>query len=91
MDYRVFNMLSGEDDHSTEAHVFARAYRWAWRSTYGTAPTGRHEMTELGLAMDFGPAQACDGASHANAAATARCIEPASAPIDLPPGGRHVD
>jgi hypothetical protein len=89
MDYRVFNMSSGEDEDSTEAHVFVRAYRWAWRGIYGSDPAGRHEIPALELAMDFGPAQAREGASHANAAPTARCVEPTSAPMDLPPEGRH--
>ena len=31
MDYRIFSMSTGEEDNSTEAHVFARAYRGAWR------------------------------------------------------------
>jgi len=84
MDYRVFSMTSGEDENSTEAHVFARAYRWAWRSVHGSEPAGRHEVAGLGLIFDFGaraPAQI--------GSPTARCIEPASTAVDVPPGGRH--
>ena len=54
MDYRVFSMSSGEDEDSTEAHVFARAYRAAWRSLYGSEPMGRHQVATLGLIFDFG-------------------------------------
>ena len=91
MDYRVFSMSSGEDDDSAQAHVFARAYRWAWCSIYGADPTGRHDIPELGLAMEFGQVRVPEGASHANAASTARSIESASPATDLPPGGRHDD
>ena len=90
MDYRVFSMSSGEDENSTEAHVFARAYRGAWRSIHGCEPAGRHEVAALELVMDYGartPARA--GTSQAAAAPTARCAEPASAAVDIPPGGRH--
>lgn len=90
MDYRVFSMSSGEDEDSTEAHVFARAYRAAWRSIYGSEPTGRHHVAALELVMDFGArTQARVGASHAGAVPTARCVEPASAAADVPPGARH--
>jgi hypothetical protein len=89
MDYRVFSMSSGEDDDSTEAHVFARAYRWAWRSIHGSEPVGRHEVAGLELIVDFGaPALARVGTAHAGAAPTAPCVEPASAAVDVPPGGR---
>ena len=54
MVYRVFSMSSGEDENSTEAHVFARAYRGAWRSIHGCEPAGRHEVAALELVMDFG-------------------------------------
>jgi len=37
MDYRVFRMSSGEEENSTEAHVFARAT--ARRGASSTAPT----------------------------------------------------
>ncbi len=90
MDYRVFSMSSGEDENSTEAHVFARAYRGAWRSIHGCEPTGRHEVAALELVMDFGArAPTRVGTSHAGAAPTARCVESASAAVDVPPGGRH--
>jgi hypothetical protein len=90
MDYRVFSMSSGEDENSTEAHVFARAYRGAWRSLYGSEPAGRHQVAALGLIFDFGArAPARVGNSHAGAAPTARCAEPASAAVDVPPGGRY--
>jgi len=54
MDYRVFSMSNGEEDNSTEAHVFARAYRAAWRSIHGSEPAGRHHVTGVGLVFDFG-------------------------------------
>ncbi|HEY5809441.1 MAG TPA: hypothetical protein VIT67_15815 [Povalibacter sp.] len=55
MDYRIFSMSTGEEENSTEAHVFARAYRGAWRSIHGTDPIGRHHLTGVGLVFDFGP------------------------------------
>ena len=54
MDYRVFSESSGEDESSIEAHVLARAYRAVWRCTYGTEPTGRHQIGRLQLVIDFG-------------------------------------
>ena len=54
MDYRVFSASSGEEDSSTEAHVFARAYRTAWRSAYASDPVGRHRVDGLELIIDFG-------------------------------------
>jgi hypothetical protein len=90
MDYRIFSMSSGEDDDRTEAHVFARAYHWAWRCIHGCDPAGRHQVAALELVMDFGeraPKQA--GTSHADAGPAAPRVEPASAALDVPPGGRH--
>lgn len=81
MDYRVINLSSGEDEDSTQAHVFARAYREAWRAIYGSEPAGRHQVAVLGFVVDFGgrtPARS--GTAHANAAPAAG---------DVPPGGRH--
>ena len=90
MDYRVFSMSSGEDENSTEAHVFARAYRGAWRSIHGCEPAGRHEVPALELVMDYGArAPARLGTSQAGTAPTTRCAEPTSAAVDVPPGGRH--
>ena len=81
MDYRVINILSGEDEDSTEAHVFARAYRGAWRAIYGSEPAGRHQVTALGFVMDFsGRTPARSSTLHAGTAAAAE---------DVPPGGRH--
>ncbi|MFL6579443.1 MAG: hypothetical protein ACJ8G2_01770 [Burkholderiales bacterium] len=54
MDYRVYSMSTGEEDNSTEAHVFARAYRGAWRSIHGSEPVGRHHLSGVGLVFDFG-------------------------------------
>jgi hypothetical protein len=81
MDYRVINISNGEDEDSTEAHVFARAYRGAWRAIYGSEPVGRHQVAALGFVVDFGgrtPARS--GTAHADTAAAAE---------DVPPGGRH--
>ena len=81
MDYRVINISSGEDEDSTEAHVFARAYRGAWRAIYGSEPAGRHQVPALAFVMDFGArAPARVGTAHADAAPAAG---------DVPPGGRH--
>jgi hypothetical protein len=54
MNYRVLNESSGEGESSIEAHVLARAYRAVWRCTYGTEPTGRHQIAGLQLIIDFG-------------------------------------
>lgn len=90
MDYRIFSMSSGENDDSTEAHVFARAYRWAWRSVHGCEPAGRHQVAGLELVIDFGEsAPKRIGTSPAHAAPTAPCVEPASAAVGVPPEGRH--
>ena len=90
MEYRVFSMSSGEDDDSTEAHVFARAYRWAWRSVHGREPAGRHQVDALELVMDFGePVPARAGTLYAGPAPTVSRIEPASTALDLPPEGQH--
>ena len=80
MDYRIFSMSSGEEEGSTEAHVFARAYREAWRAIYGSEPAGRHQVAVLGFVVDFGgrtPARV--GTAHADTAPAAG---------DLPPGER---
>ena len=90
MDYQVFRMSNGEGENSTEAHVFARAYREAWRFIHGSEPAGRHLVAALKLILDFGarnPARV--HTSYADTAPTARCAEPASAAVDVPPGGRH--
>jgi hypothetical protein len=55
MDYRIFSMSTGEEESSTEAHVFARAYRGAWRAIHGTEPIGRHQLPGVGLVFEFGP------------------------------------
>jgi hypothetical protein len=90
MDYRVFSMSSGEDEGSTEAHVFARAYRGVWRAIHGAEPAGRHEVAALEIAMDFGaPAPARVGNAYADAAPTSRRAEPACTAMDVTPGGRH--
>ena len=86
MDYRVFRISNGEEENSTEAHVFARAYREAWRSIHGCEPGGRHLVAALKLILDFGPRDpARVRASHADAAPTARGAEPACATVDIPP------
>ncbi len=91
MDYRIFSMSSGEDENSTEAHVFARAYRGVWRAIYGSEPAGRHQVAALGFVVDFGVrAPARVGYIHTQAAApTARRAAPASAAEDVPTRGRH--
>ena len=54
MDYRIYNVSSGELENSAEAHVLARAYRAAWRATHGVEPAGAHEIRTLGFVMHFG-------------------------------------
>ena len=91
MDYRVFSASSGEEDNSTEAHVFARAYRAAWRSAYAAEPAGRHQVAGLELVIDFGghPA-ACAGIARAvKAPRTLPGSDPASAPVNVPTGDHH--
>jgi hypothetical protein len=90
MGYRIFNMSSGEEETSTEVHVFARAYRAAWRSIYATEPAGRHQVAALALDIDFGRrALVSMGTANASTAPTTRCAEPAFIPVNIPPGGRH--
>ena len=90
MDYRVFSMSSGELENSTEAHVFARAYRGAWRCIHGSEPAGRHEVAALELAMDFGErAPSRVVTSRAGTTLTARCVDPAASAVDVSPGERH--
>jgi hypothetical protein len=81
MDYRVINLSSGEDEDSTEAHVFARAYREAWRAIYGSEPAGRHQVAALGFVVHFaGRTPARVGTAQADTAPAAE---------DVPPGERH--
>jgi hypothetical protein len=90
MDYQVFNLSSGEEEQGTVAHVFARAYEWAWRSIYGHEPTGRHQVTELQLVMIFGkPRAGRAGPSRVRVDLGARPVEPASAAADGAPGDQH--
>ena len=90
MDYRVYSALSGEEDSSTEAHVFARAYRAAWRSAYATEPTGRHKVEGLELVIDFGRrALARSGNPEVAWAPTTRCAERSAPPDDVLPGERN--
>ncbi len=93
MDYRIFNISSGEDESSVEAHVLVRAYRAVWRCTYGAEPTGRHQVAGLELVMDFGgPAEAPVGNRYAGPASTVQCVEPTStAAVVLPEGDMTAD
>jgi len=54
MDYRIYNVASGEYENSAEAHVLARAYRAAWRATHGCEPRGPHQIERLGFVMHYG-------------------------------------
>jgi len=86
MDYRIFRMSTGEEESSTEAHVFARAYRAVWRATHRSEPAGWHQVAALELVLDFGePAVARIGASHVCAASVARRAETIAAGVDVPP------
>jgi len=90
MDYQVFNMASGEEEFGTVPHVFARAYQWAWRSIYGSEPTGRHPVTQLQLVMVFGkPDAGRAGPIRVDVAPAARPVVPASAAVDGTPGDQH--
>ena len=93
MDYRVFSASSGEEDSSTEAHVFARAYRTAWRSAYASDPVGRHRVDGLELIIDFGgnPA-AFDGTAQAHAgqrSSLAPDAAPTAASANVTTGDHH--
>jgi hypothetical protein len=93
MDYRVFSASSGEEDSSTEAHVFARAYRAAWRSAYACDPVGRHRVDGLELIIDFGgdPA-ALDGTVQPHAGQQSRpALDPAPTvdSANVPTGDHH--
>ena len=37
-----------------ELHVLARAYSAAWIALHSEPPKGRHRLTDLGIAIDFG-------------------------------------
>lgn len=54
MNYWIFNMSSGEDETSAEAHVLARAYRAAWRAKFGAEPEGSHQFPALGFVVHYG-------------------------------------
>ena len=70
MDYRIYNVSSGEYENSAEAHVLARAYRAAWRAAHGLEPRGGHEIARLGLLLHFGGwAPAWADVSHEGAGA----------------------
>lgn len=94
MDYRVFSASSGEEDSTTEGHVFARAYRAAWRSAYASDPVGRHRVDGLELVIDFGGCSAkTDGTAPASEGGR---MSPASDLADIPasanvPTGDHHD
>jgi hypothetical protein len=93
MDYRVFGASSGEEDSSTEAHVFARAYRAAWRSAYASDPVGRHRVDGLELIIDFGgdPA-ALGGVAQAHAgqrSSPAPDPAPNAVSANVPKGDHH--
>jgi hypothetical protein len=91
MDYRVFSASTGEEDNSTEAHVFARAYRAAWRTAYASEPAGRHQVEGLEIVIDFGGHPvARAGIAHAGKAPrTWTGSDPASAPVNVPTGDHH--
>jgi hypothetical protein len=90
MDYQIFNMSSGEEELGTVPHVFARAYQWAWRSLYGSDPTGRHTVTQLQLVMVFDkPDVGRVGPLRVRVTPAARTVEPASAAADGAPGDQH--
>lgn len=91
MDYRVFSALSGEEDNSTEAHVFARAYRAAWRCAYACEPEGRHRVAGLELVIDFGghPGPS-DGTAQADKGQrSSSASDPAPTPVTDPTGDHH--
>ena len=56
MNYLLFRLREIEAIDSLEAHVLARAYESAWRAFHRCAPVGRHLIGNLGLVVDFGPA-----------------------------------
>ena len=77
MGYRIFSISSGEFLSGNEAHVLARAYRAAWRATYGAEPEGRHQFAALDLVIDFGgSASGRVAISHREPALAIRWFEP---------------
>ncbi len=54
MQCRVFNLATGQEEHTTDLLVLARAYHAAWRSMFVAEPAGWHRISTLGIVLDFG-------------------------------------
>lgn len=54
MQCRVFNITTGQEEHTTDLLVLARAYHAAWRSMFVAEPAGWHRISTLGIVLDFG-------------------------------------
>ena len=55
MNCRITCYSSGEVLDTVEAHVLARAYRAAWRSTFASEPQGVHVIAALDVRIVFCP------------------------------------
>ena len=54
MIYTMRSLSGGGTLDALAMHVFARAYRTAWRTRYGTEPAGSHVIARLDLVIEFG-------------------------------------
>jgi hypothetical protein len=53
--YRITCYSSGESLETVDLHVFARAYRAAWRSIFARDPLGPHLIAPLDALIVFYP------------------------------------
>jgi len=59
MQYTLRSLSGDEIFDSLATHVFARAYRAAWRARYGDEPVGPHIISTLDLVIDFVEQASC--------------------------------
>lgn len=81
MQCRVFNITTGQEEHTTDLLVLARAYHAAWRSMFIAEPAGWHRISTLGIVFDFGQREPDPSVESDTDSGS-----PAS---DSGPGGRH--
>jgi len=53
MKYKMRSLSGDEMFETLAAHVFARAYRTAWRVRHGNEPVGPHVIAGLDLIIEF--------------------------------------
>lgn len=53
MKYRMRSLSGDEMFETLSAHIFARAYRTAWRVRHGNEPVGPHVIPGLDLVIEF--------------------------------------